>query len=473
MPKVSVLMPVHNEERYLKESIESVLGQTFRDFELLIFDDNSTDRSLEAIWRYATKDRRIRVTINKKNIGLTKSLNILLKKSRGKYICVLGADDIYEPNMLEVSAKALEEDGNIGGTYSDYSWMDAEGGTMREMECMEFDINLLLKTEYINLMTMMVRKECLEKVGGFDEELVMSQDSLMKLEIGYRFGFKRIPQNMVRYRIREGSITSGHEREQQEYLSLARRKFMDKHPEFKRFKVTIGVPAYNPEPEMLRKCLQSIKEQAYDNYEVIIIDDGSRNREDVESMAREFGFNYFYQENRGIAGARNAAIDHMAEDSDYLCYLSQDDMYTPEYLLAMATQAKERPGTILFSDYLLINESDNVIMEYRAPAFEHHEDMCMAMLSNAERNTMFINLSTTFIPANVIRGNRFLDELRFGEDLEWVLRTALVMKIRYEHIRAPLIKYRTHADSTTSRKMAEIPENNERILRRIREMLRW
>ena len=97
-PKVSVLMPVWNGERYLAGAIESILTQTFYDFELLIIDDGSTDRTPLVIRDY--HDHRIRRVENEKNIGITKSLNHALELARGQYVARMDADDISSPQRL-------------------------------------------------------------------------------------------------------------------------------------------------------------------------------------------------------------------------------------------------------------------------------------------------------------------------------------------------------------------------------------
>ncbi|MDO8509456.1 MAG: glycosyltransferase [Nanoarchaeota archaeon] len=101
-PKVSVLMSVYNNEEYLGLSIKSVLDQTLKDFEFIIVDDCSKDNSLSIIKKYMKFDKRIVLLENKKNIGLTKSLNKALKKARGRYIARLDSDDIALNNRLKI-----------------------------------------------------------------------------------------------------------------------------------------------------------------------------------------------------------------------------------------------------------------------------------------------------------------------------------------------------------------------------------
>ncbi len=105
-PKVSVIMSVYNGDKYLREAIESILNQTFTDFEFIIVNDGSTDNSLEIIESY--DDERIKTINNKKNIGLTKSLNKALKFAKGKYIARQDADDVSLPNRFEKQVEYLD-----------------------------------------------------------------------------------------------------------------------------------------------------------------------------------------------------------------------------------------------------------------------------------------------------------------------------------------------------------------------------
>ncbi|WP_428026150.1 glycosyltransferase family 2 protein [Arcobacter sp.] len=110
-PIISVIMPVYNAEKYLKESIESILNQTFKDFEFIIINDASTDNSENIILSYT--DLRINYIKNKKNIGVAKSLNKAIQNSKGKYIARMDADDISLTNRLEIQFNYMIENQNI------------------------------------------------------------------------------------------------------------------------------------------------------------------------------------------------------------------------------------------------------------------------------------------------------------------------------------------------------------------------
>ncbi|MDD2913253.1 MAG: glycosyltransferase family 2 protein, partial [Candidatus Pacebacteria bacterium] len=108
-PKISIIMPVYNVETFLSEAIESVLNQTFYDFEFVIINDGSTDNSLEIIKNYEKKDSRIVLLDNKENLGITKSLNIGLNKARGEYIARMDGDDISEKERIEIQYDFLKK----------------------------------------------------------------------------------------------------------------------------------------------------------------------------------------------------------------------------------------------------------------------------------------------------------------------------------------------------------------------------
>lgn len=127
-PKVSVIMSVYNGERYLEEAIESVLNQTFTGFEFVIVSDGSTDNSLEIIKSY--NDGRIRIINNKKNIGLTRSLNKALKQAKGKYIARMDADDVSLSKRLEKQYKFMEEHKDIALSGAGVLYIDGYGKEM-------------------------------------------------------------------------------------------------------------------------------------------------------------------------------------------------------------------------------------------------------------------------------------------------------------------------------------------------------
>lgn len=107
LPAVSVILPVLNEEKYVHEAVESILSQTYSDFELIVVDDDSTDGTLE-ILRHDS-DYRVRILSNGRNLGITKSLNAEISAARGRYIARQDVDDVSLPGRLEKQIEYMKK----------------------------------------------------------------------------------------------------------------------------------------------------------------------------------------------------------------------------------------------------------------------------------------------------------------------------------------------------------------------------
>lgn len=112
-PEISVIMSVYNDEKYIAKAIDSILTQSFSNFELIICDDYSTDRSSNIIEKYVKQDNRIVFFKNEKNLGLATSLNRCIERAKGKYIARMDSDDISLPNRFEVEYNYLEDNSDI------------------------------------------------------------------------------------------------------------------------------------------------------------------------------------------------------------------------------------------------------------------------------------------------------------------------------------------------------------------------
>lgn len=109
MALISVLLPSYNHESFLSEAIESVLNQTFRDFEFIIIDDCSSDNSREIIKYYKERDERIKIYFHNENRGIARTQNELIDKAQGKFIAFLNSDDVWNKDKLEKQLKILEK----------------------------------------------------------------------------------------------------------------------------------------------------------------------------------------------------------------------------------------------------------------------------------------------------------------------------------------------------------------------------
>jgi len=201
MPLVSVVIPVFNGANYLPEAIESVLKQTYVNWELLVVDDGSTDETWEIIRSYGSVVRGIR----KENGGVASALNCGLQAATGVFIAWLSHDDLFLPEKLERQVQFLQEHEQFRACYTDYYIIDAQGSTITEIESPYYPrieaIKKLFAGVYINGSSMMVKRSCFEIVGLFNDRLRYTQDAEMWLRILNRFEIGRVPEKLLKYRI--------------------------------------------------------------------------------------------------------------------------------------------------------------------------------------------------------------------------------------------------------------------------------
>ena len=182
-PKISVVLPVYNGEKYLKESIESILNQTFHNFEFIIINDDSKDNTLKIIKKFMKKDKRIHLINNNKNIGSSESINLGLRKARGEYIACFCADDISHPKRLEIEFNYLEKNLHIFLVGSSGVYISEEGKEIRRFR----------KYNNYKLLAWRLRKSCSiifpsimfrnEGIVNFDKTFVPTDDYNLYFEL--------------------------------------------------------------------------------------------------------------------------------------------------------------------------------------------------------------------------------------------------------------------------------------------------
>ena len=202
-------MPVYNGEKYLSEAIESILNQTFKDFEFLIINDGSTDSSREIILSY--DDYRIKLIENDNNIGLTKSLNKGIDIACGKYIARMDADDISMPERLEKQVDFMENHEDIAVCGSWFSVIDDKGNILSEVKTQinhEFLFFELFFKNPIGHATTIMRKSVIEHTGRYDPDYVVTQDYYLWfriIESGYKI--HNIDRVLIYYRKHENMVS--------------------------------------------------------------------------------------------------------------------------------------------------------------------------------------------------------------------------------------------------------------------------
>jgi len=211
-PAVSVLMPVYNTEKYVAEAVDSILAQTFGDFEFVIVNDGSTDGTLRILEEYAARDQRI-VLLSRPNTGMTRALNDGLAVCRGEFIARMDADDISESNRLEVQIAYLQQHPDVVVVGADYRVIDEKGRVFSLMRHATSHSQIVDKlfcgSCSINHPSVVVRKAAIEAVGGYDERYVYGQDYDLWLRLSEKGVLANLDHFLMRYRHHECSITGG------------------------------------------------------------------------------------------------------------------------------------------------------------------------------------------------------------------------------------------------------------------------
>lgn len=223
-PLITVLMAVYNTPSdYLDAAIESLLAQTFRDFELLIVDDGSDEPTLMHLQLQAKCDSRIVVHRLKENLGLTRALNVGLERARGVYIARHDADDVSSPERLERTLAFLVRDPRLSAAGTLVSVIDSAGCPVGSMRC-ESELSRLKRRNTLVHGSMMFRKTALERVGRYDERMRFSQDYELYLRMMRYFGMciGVVPETLYALRQHSESLSSRHIFRQFHYAVLAK-----------------------------------------------------------------------------------------------------------------------------------------------------------------------------------------------------------------------------------------------------------
>lgn len=199
-------MSVYNGEQYLQEAIESILNQTYSDFELIIIDDASTDSTPQIIQSY--RDPRIRVIRNNENLGLTKSLNKGLTLAKGEYVARMDADDISLPERFEKQVAFLDSHPEVAVVGTAKQLINRRGTILGTyIPPLQPQYRDFLKTNLITHGSVMVRREILKAYGGYNELFRKSQDYALWLEMAKQHKLINIPDVLYKLRTHEMSVT--------------------------------------------------------------------------------------------------------------------------------------------------------------------------------------------------------------------------------------------------------------------------
>ena len=210
-PIISILLCTYNRAAFLREAIESVLTQSFTDWELLILDDASTDNTQAVVAHYANHDPRIHYFQNEKNLEIATNRNRGLARAQGQYLAVLDSDDVWlDQNKLKKQIEFLEThpDHALVGTW--LRLIDATSqrvGTLR-FETSNFAIHRrLLRSNQFGHSSVLYRLAAAREVGGYNPTLEIGEDYDLWLKLGQTYALANLPEYATAYRVHHGGIT--------------------------------------------------------------------------------------------------------------------------------------------------------------------------------------------------------------------------------------------------------------------------
>jgi glycosyltransferase involved in cell wall biosynthesis len=229
-PRVSVIVPAYNAAVYLPYAIDSVLSQTYPDWEIVIVDDGSTDNTRSVVDSYRARLRERLQYIYQPNRGLSAARNVGIKASRGEFIAMLDADDVWLPHRLARGIAVLDADPKTGLVHARVVRIDVHGSITGQLKVVPEDLSgriarkIYTRRAHLVCPTVMFRKSCLQAAGWFDETMQATEDRDLWFRIALHYSVAYIDEVLAHYRLSPSSITSNLDR-----LLTGQLSFVAKH----------------------------------------------------------------------------------------------------------------------------------------------------------------------------------------------------------------------------------------------------
>lgn|GEM_PF-257023 len=500
-PKFSVVMPVYNRERYVKEAIESVLAQDDADFELIVIDDGSTDRSLEII--EAIDDPRLKLLRNQHGGGPA-ARNTGIQAARGDFIVWIDSDDRQAQGALSALRQAMQSCPDADVYYGDLEiFNEAQPGTVWHTHYPDYYgeslLPRLIQGNCLPNPGTAVRRALYQRYGGYDNKFVRCHDFHMWTRLADSARFKKVSRILCHWRQHGESLSNIKSRafeakvavdmvnrypssrlypdlqddaagqgqalwrvsqtleamgELAEALRLAYRAIplgagdRDRIQKLEHLAGNVYEPFFTVvlttfnRPQLLLSALDSLEKQSFRDFEVILVNDHGH---PVEHLLCEnkFPVTYVCQgRNQGPAAARNVA--HRLAAGRHVVYLDDDDLFLPCHLQVLADALAVYPDSVVYTDALFLTEKieggvRHVLGEERR---YRHEQFSRQRLSVDN----YIPINTFAWPRALMAEIGYFDESLSGlEDWDFLLR--LASKARFHHVPRETVQVRMRAES--------------------------
>ncbi|WP_341328142.1 glycosyltransferase [Methylotuvimicrobium sp. KM2] len=231
-PLISIVMPCFNAKRHLRQSIGSVLDQTYPHWELIVIDDGSTDDSLGLL--HSLNDERITV-IEQTNQGVCKTRNRGIKAAKGEWIAFLDADDTWHPDCLSLLYRALCDDPSASLAYCGWQNVGLPGGAGKPFVPPDYETADKLELVFTScrwpIHACLTRKSAIIEAGLFDESLLTAEDFLLWLKIAYKNRLTRVPEVLALYHFHDGGQASSNKARAAINHWLAQERFLQQNSE--------------------------------------------------------------------------------------------------------------------------------------------------------------------------------------------------------------------------------------------------
>ena len=419
MKKISIIIPVYNTAKYLKRCFDSVLVQSYKDFEMVIINDGSTDNSEQIINEYKDKYPDLISYYNKPNTGVASTRNFGIEKANGEYIMFLDSDDYIDKALLKTLEQYINKD--IDLIKFKLQRVDEEGKTLEIVPGATFEettgedgFNKLYSTDVLldSPCVYLIKKEIFTQnnlkfaVGTEHEDFglipfiivlaktmvsvnfygyfyIQSDNSITRNE-DYKRTIKKAYDALKHYdnaieltkKLNLNKLTKQNIRIYYTNAIILKAKELHDEEQEKYIKVSIIVPFYNVE-EYIERSIKSLVEQSLEDIEIILVNDGSK--DGSEEIAKEYKRKYpdkivyLEKENGGLSDARNYALPYAT--GEYIAFLDSDDYVEEEMYEEMYVTAKIDKADIVECDYLW--EYPEETIESKGRAYKDRKDMLL------------------------------------------------------------------------------------------------
>jgi glycosyl transferase, family 2/glycosyl transferase family 8 len=483
---ISIIVPIYNVENYLRECLDSIQNQTYKHFECIMINDGSTDSSQQIAKEYLA-DSRFKL-INQSNKGLSGARNTGISHIREEstFVAFVDSDDYIYPDFLETLIEHIEDGVDIIEGMIEYFHDEIKVDnishdfekqilTTKDEKLGKLALNELIVSVFPKLFRKSLLTEDFFPKGWIFEDLAVVPELVSNSGKWIKF-----PKVIYGYRIRPNSITTKEFSEEkldvfkifEKYdlffkdesdrtkLLVEKLKYLHLHyhdtefvPENNQYKqlynqekqkllskiadyeskalISIIVPVYNVE-NYLRQCLDSIMSQTYQNFECLLINDGSPdNSADIcrEYVSKDSRFRYFEKENGGVSSARNLGIER--SKGQYITFIDSDDWVDSDYLEILYNFLVSERATISISTYKIFNMEDNCYYFYSYQrGYNHRVFINLELIDELPKLECFdysYRLVSGKLVCRTILGDiRFNEANNFGEDMEFWFKLYLI-----------------------------------------------